>query len=208
MHCSNTQICVGLNMTKSEYRKLYKEKRSNISGCEKKRMDQNICTNLQMLSWDAVNYVHVYLPIEKFNEPDILPFVDYLREYHKNIKLVISKSNFESHAMENYIWEDDSVLQLNKWGILEPTQGELIHSNLIDIVLVPLLVVDEKGNRVGYGKGFYDRFLSDCSAQIKKIGISYFEPVTEIDDVGEWDVPLDCLVTGYGIYNFIDKEIE
>lgn len=202
MYCSDTKICVGLNMTKSEYRKLYKEKRSNLSDYERKCMDQNICQNLQTLSWDTVNYMHVYLPIAKFNEPDILPFVDYLRKYYKNIKLVISKSNLETHTMENYIWEEESVLQLNKWGILEPTQGELIYPNQIDIVLVPLLVVDVNGNRVGYGKGFYDRFLSNCSAEVKKIGISYFEPVAEIDDVEEWDIPIDSLVTDRGVYNY------
>lgn len=197
------QIYVGLIMIKNEYRRIYKEKRLNLSVAERLNMDEQICVNLQSFNWNNVSYVHVYLPLKKFNEPDTLGFVSYLRMNYPEIKLVVSKSILENSIMENYIWDENTVLVENRWGILEPSNGLLVDAQHISVVIVPLLVADKKGNRVGYGKGFYDRFLSKCQSEVRKIGVSYFEPVDQIDDVGEWDVPIDVLVTGNGVYSFV-----
>jgi 5-formyltetrahydrofolate cyclo-ligase len=86
------------------------------------------------------------------------------------------------------------VLRETKWGIKEPVDGKEINAELIDLVIVPLLVFDKFGHRVGYGKGFYDRFLSKCRRDTIKIGLSLFPQVDEIDDVNRYDVKLD-----YGI---------
>jgi 5-formyltetrahydrofolate cyclo-ligase len=59
------------------------------------------------------------------------------------------------------------------------------------MVLVPLLVVDNHGNRIGYGKGFYDRFLSECKSNTKKIGLSLLPLSEEVIDSGATDVKLD-----------------
>jgi 5-formyltetrahydrofolate cyclo-ligase len=64
------------------------------------------------------------------------------------------------------------------------------------------LCFDLRGFRVGYGKGFYDRFLKKCRADCKKIGLSFFEPVKEISDIEEFDVALNFAVTPQEIYNF------
>lgn len=191
-------------MKKNDYRKIFKAKRLWIAPGEKEQLDKAICAQLQSFDWSTKTFVHVFLPLEKFNEPDIFPFLSYL---HKlvNLKLVIAKSNVYTHTMEHYLWEQDTILEANPWGILEPSQEETlktIEPDLIDVVLVPLLVVDEKGNRVGYGKGYYDRFLAQCRPDVSKIGISYFEPVSFIEDVGHWDVPVDYLVTPQKIHRF------
>ena len=70
------------------------------------------------------------------------------------------------------------------------------------MVLVPLLAFDSKGYRVGYGKGFYDRFLKQCRNDCVKIGLSYFEPIDAINDAGEFDVPLDFCITPQKAYVF------
>jgi len=67
---------------------------------------------------------------------------------------------------------------------------------------VPLLAVDKKGYRVGYGKGFYDKFLPSCKKECLKIGFSYFEPVDEITDKDQFDVPLELCITPHNIYVF------
>lgn len=188
-------------MTKAECRNIYKEKRISLSVEEKEILDQGILAELKGFDWLGVSYLHVYISIQKFNEPDTLQFVEYIRENFSSINIVLSKSDFENNAMVNYLWDDDLVLEENKWGILEPKSGILVEEDKIDAVIVPLLVSDMKGNRVGYGKGFYDRFLSKCKSTTKKIGISYFKPVEEITDVGEWDIPIDILVMPNSIYN-------
>ncbi|MDQ3180555.1 MAG: 5-formyltetrahydrofolate cyclo-ligase, partial [Acidobacteriota bacterium] len=78
--------------------------------------------------------------------------------------------------------------------------NELIETEKIDIVLVPLLCFDRKGFRVGYGKGFYDRFLKNCRTDCLKIGLSYFAPIKEISDVQDFDVRLDFSITPEEIF--------
>ncbi len=72
----------------------------------------------------------------------------------------------------------------------------------IDWVLVPLLAFDRRGHRVGYGKGFYDRFLAGCRSDARKIGLSLFAPVVAIDDIGSQDVALDAVVTPDRVWTF------
>ncbi|MGO1817428.1 MAG: 5-formyltetrahydrofolate cyclo-ligase, partial [Sphingobacterium sp.] len=81
----------------------------------------------------------------------------------------------------------------NAWGIPEPVVDDPVEIGLLDGVLVPLLVADVEGNRVGYGKGFYDRFLARCKPGVLKMGISYFPPIERIENVGAWDIPIDGL---------------
>ena len=96
--------------------------------------------------------------------------------------------------MKTIILEPDTVLYENKWGIPEPRDGKVISASSIDIVIVPLLYADEEGNRVGYGKGFYDRFLSECKNDIQKIGVNFFAPKDEISDIESTDQRIDSLV--------------
>ena len=72
----------------------------------------------------------------------------------------------------------------------------------IDLVFVPLLAFDKKGFRVGYGKGFYDKWLAGCRPDCIKVGFSYFEPVESIDDRHEFDVPLNLCITPHNVYVF------
>jgi 5-formyltetrahydrofolate cyclo-ligase len=72
----------------------------------------------------------------------------------------------------------------------------------IDVIVVPLLCFDKAGHRVGFGKGYYDRFLNRCSKKVKTIGLSYFEPVEKITDVEFTDVALDVVITPKKVYRF------
>jgi 5-formyltetrahydrofolate cyclo-ligase len=92
-------------------------------------------------------------------------------------------------------------LKKNNWGILEPSQGIPTPPEKIDLVLVPLLAFDKQGNRVGYGKGYYDRFLSTCSPETKKVGISLFSSEEEIHTT-DTDVQLDQCITPIELLTF------
>ena len=70
------------------------------------------------------------------------------------------------------------------------------------MVLVPLLCFDENGYRVGYGKGFYDRYLKQMNSKTIKIGLSLFPPVKLITDTSDWDVKLDFCITPEQIFKF------
>jgi 5-formyltetrahydrofolate cyclo-ligase len=91
---------------------------------------------------------------------------------------------------------------VGEYGLLEPASGDIVDPASIDLVLVPLLILDTQGYRVGFGKGCYDKFLANCRPDCIKIGLSYFDPIEIIDDRDEFDVPLDFGVTPDNVYVF------
>ena len=189
-------------MTKDKLRRKYKQLRNNLSIAEKNRWNEQILNHLKRIDWNSYRYVHVYLPLEKFSEPDTAPFIKWVQHTHPHIRLVISKSDFHSGEMTHYLLEKDTILIENKWGILEPEHGIIVNPDKIDIILVPLLVLDMRGNRVGYGKGFYDRFILKCNKNVKTIGISFFEPLDLIIHADMWDIKINGCVTPTKIYEF------
>ena len=104
--------------------------------------------------------------------------------------------------MEAVVVDDDTNYQLNKYNIAEPVDGTIIVPEAIDMVLTPLLAFDANGYRVGYGKGYYDKFLAMCRPDVLKVGFSYFDPIDRIADVDEFDVPLDICITPNQTYEF------
>ncbi|MBV9241520.1 MAG: 5-formyltetrahydrofolate cyclo-ligase, partial [Acidobacteria bacterium] len=88
-----------------------------------------------------------------------------------------------------------SDLVENKWGIREPDGEQTASPDEFDIVLVPLLAFDSFGHRVGYGKGYYDRFLSLCRPDCLKIGLCAFAAETKIEDIHPGDIKLDLCLT-------------
>jgi 5-formyltetrahydrofolate cyclo-ligase len=98
---------------------------------------------------------------------------------------------------------NDSLIT-SAWGILEPNPQtcQKVPITDIDLVIIPLLAFDASGNRVGYGKGFYDRFLQDCRPDTLKIGVCLDEPVQRIDDVEAHDIPLDLCISPIGMHLF------
>src|SRR5690606_35011730 len=109
---------------------------------------------------------------------------------------------FANHRMTHFLLTEETKIKKNNYNIPEPISGEEIPSDKIDVVFIPLLAYDIHGNRVGYGKGFYDRFLSECRKDTLKIGLSFFEPENKREDVYEQDIPLDFCITPDTIYTF------
>ena len=187
---------------KSSLRKIYIEKRNALSPKEREERSQAIAEEFFLLPLAGIRLVHVFYPIPGKQEVDALLIADWLRRHYPGIKLVLSKSNPADHTLTHVIWEDYTGLETNKWGITEPATGKAVSPEQLDMIIVPLLAFDTKGNRVGYGKGFYDRFLQQCRPDALKVGLSFFEAESTLIGAEETDVRLDLCVTPGAVYRF------
>jgi 5-formyltetrahydrofolate cyclo-ligase len=194
-------------MNKKELRIKYKELRTHFSQEEIETKSLAIANRLLSLSnlpdgsqvWDKT-YFHLFLTIEEQKEIDTEFILHILQGKDKEI--VVSKSDFNTLEMTHYLLTDNTKLKKNEYNIPEPIDGLEVPTAKIDVVFVPLLAFDVKGNRVGYGKGFYDEFLSQCHPETIKIGLSFFEVEKNIDDLSENDIQLNYCVTPCKVYSF------
>lgn len=185
---------------------LKKDLRLNYSALREKMAEEAILNSslsianqlLKMQIWDR-DYYHIFLPIPEKKEIDTSFILSILQGKDKHVVLPkVSQKLFLQH----YLLTDSTKLQTSHWGIPEPIDGIEIYASKIDVVFVPLLAFDSKGFRVGYGKGFYDRFISECRTNVIKIGLSLFGAEVNISDVTEHDLRLDYCVTPEKIYSF------
>ena len=161
-------------------------------------LTDELMEQVKLFNWPDFSMVHIFMPIRKHNEVDTFSILNYFKHAVPELKIVIPRTNFEKLEMENVLFDHEyTILGRNKFDIPEPIHGKIIPADQIDLVFVPLLAFDKQGNRAGYGKGFYDRFLSKCRTDVKKIGLSFFDPVDEITDLNEFDIKLDfCICPG------------
>lgn len=187
-------------MNKVEARIKNKEARKSLTLEEVEEKSLEIANRLiRMDIWDKT-YYHIFLPIEEQKEVNTEYVLQILAGKDKEI--VVSKTNFETTTMSHFLLTDNTTIKKNEYNIPEPINGLPVPVEMIDMVFVPLLAYDKLGNRVGYGKGFYDKFLSECKPDVIKIGLSFFEPEEQIEDVFETDVKLDFCVTSNAVFKF------
>jgi 5-formyltetrahydrofolate cyclo-ligase len=191
-------------MNKKKLRKIYLEKRSAFTQEQCHAMSLSIADNFFNFfnfSDSTLLYLHVFLPIKEKKELNTFIIFERLLTDFPHIKIALSKSNFADYSMQFFEYTEETKLIENSYGIPEPVGGNLIKPEQLNVILIPLLVADEAGNRIGYGKGFYDRFLKNCRADCKKIGLSFEKPVPIIN-ADAFDVPLDFCITPEKVYNF------
>lgn len=189
-------------MNKAELRKKYKKLRESFTEAEIEMKSIEIANNLLKLNiWDKI-YYHIFLTIEEQKEVDTSFILSILQGKDKEV--VIAKSDFDNCSLTHFLLTDNSKIKINKYFIPEPVDGIEVPENKIDVIFVPLLAFDESGNRIGYGKGFYDRFLSKCKADSIKVGVSFFEAEKEINPTFDTDIKLDYCVTPNKIYCFTE----
>lgn len=189
-------------MNKSELRLVYKKKRAELSFEEIARFNDLILIQFQKLSMQFLNCVHTYLPSLQLREPDTAPIIRYLEFTNPGLKVAVPSVNNATGALDHFYLEEKSLRMINKFGIEEVHNGDPVSLSEIDLVLVPMLAFDKHGYRVGYGKGFYDKFLSLCRSDALIVGLSFFTPEEKIDDRNEFDIALDHCVTPLEIFNF------
>mgnify|MGYP001988362334 CR=1 FL=1 len=178
-------------MIKSDIRKLIKKKRMSFSKEEIQSISGQIISQL-IQGFDLKTMtINLFLPIERFQEIDLSP----LLISNECKRIGVNKANFEKQTMTSYLFSDEKQIKINNYGIPEPLDGYHLKPNDFDLVIVPLLAFNEKGYRVGYGKGFYDLFLSECSPDCLFVGVNHFNEAIEIDDLEPHDISLDYIVT-------------
>lgn len=182
-------------MKKSELRKAYFEKRLSLSPADVAAMSVRVAERFfNEFDLAAVRTLHTFIRIPKFNECDTSMI--YYRIWHerRGIETCAPIMDSETCELECFYFDAETELLENPWGIREPVGTEKADPAEIDLVIVPLLCFDESGNRVGYGKGYYDRFLARCRQDCLKVGVSLFPPIEAIDDINIQDVPLDICI--------------
>ena len=189
-------------MFKKEARQLFAKKRSALSYTDKLKWDDLILINFQSINFGCLEYVLNFYPMEEKNEVDTFLLIDYLHFKNPGLQVCYPKTDFNNVTMQAIATGADAVFEGNTYNILEPVTGTVIAPDRIDLVIVPLLICDVVGNRVGFGKGFYDRYLQHCRPDCIKVGVCYFEPVEQITDTGEFDVPLNFCITPQQAYVF------
>ena len=194
-------------MDKKEARKKSKEARKQLS--QEEIEDKSLAIANQLLRMDTVPslrlvwdklYYHLFLTIEEQKEINTEYILQILAGKDKEI--VISKCEFTTLGMTHFLLTDNTKIKKNSYNVPEPVDGLEVPDAKIDVVFVPLLAYDKQGNRVGYGKGFYDNFLSKCKPETIKIGLSFFPPEEKIEDISESDVKLDFCVTPEEVFRF------
>ncbi|MBI1769462.1 MAG: 5-formyltetrahydrofolate cyclo-ligase [Bacteroidetes bacterium] len=181
-------------MTKKKIRSEYLKLRLKLSEEKYSNLNQKLCANFfSEVDLSTVHTLHTFLPIHSKKEPNTWLIIEKLKKDFPVVRISIPK--VENNRLVNFYFEGESQLGKNQWGILEPISGEKTPTDKIDLVIVPLLAFDKNSNRVGYGKGFYDRFLKECRMDCKKIGLSFFEPIDELIQVDQYDIPLDVIIT-------------
>ena len=125
-----------------------------------------------------------------------------LKQLARHNQLFVPVSNFLDGTMQHIPFEPGDILALNSYHIPEPIHKKPpIHPIELDVIFIPLLQADVHGNRLGYGKGFYDRYLALCRPDVIKIGLNFFEPISAIP-TEKTDIPLDYLITPDRVYEF------
>lgn len=187
-------------MKKSDLREKYLKKRESFSKEQVFSLSEKIFRNFTdnfILSENQK--VHCFLSIPEKGEVDTQLF---LNEFFKRDIRVFVPKIYRKKLISVEITAETPLLK-NSWGISEPESNEDSGERDFDYVLTPLLYCDQQGNRVGYGKGYYDGFFETVNAETLKIGLSFFGPDEEIDDLRENDIPLDYLVTPTELLSFL-----
>ncbi|MFT6867162.1 MAG: 5-formyltetrahydrofolate cyclo-ligase [Cyclobacteriaceae bacterium] len=157
---------------------------------------------LNFIKEKKVTCCHVFLPIARNKEFDSWDLVKKLNDH--GIEVQLSVSDFATFKMNHFIYHRDLRFESNKFDIPEPVGGKAADISKVEMILIPLLASDKKGNRIGYGKGFYDRLLSDLLSKPLKVGVNLAPLFDHFPFSEDHDIKLDFCITPNQIYNCND----
>lgn len=190
-------------MLKADLRQTMLARRRALSEDEIARcsllLREQLFQHFGVASW---RWLHLFLPVARQKEPDTWPVIQRIWREWPDVQLAVPVVQPDGRTLKHYHLTPDTQLLDNRWGIPEPVGATEVLSMVFDAVLLPLLAFDELGHRVGYGKGFYDRFLQECRPDTLRIGLSLEPPVQRIDDAWAGDVPLHACITPERVWRF------
>ena len=135
--------------------------------------------------------IHSYVSMNDRREVETQELI--IEMLGKGKRVVVPKTNFETSTLSHIEINSFDDLEENKWGVLEPEYGQEISIENLELVIVPMVGGDEECNRIGYGEGFYDRFLENIACP--KIGLIFEQNIVSDIPVEEFDIPLDAIIT-------------
>lgn len=186
---------------KHQLRTFYKELRATLSDEEIEQKSLQISGNVISFldGRKRLKHFHLFFPIPKQREINTYPIKQYLEEI--GCAVYTSRVDADSLHLHTLRLKPNTKFQIDKWGIPVPEKSDLVSNDLIQVVFIPLLAYDQKGNRIGFGKGYYDVFLAALSPSVIKVGLSFFAPELSIP-AEVHDIPLDYCVTPENIITF------
>jgi len=187
-------------MDKSTLRKAYLQKRNQLDKALIDKWSMKIAFSFFNTFETHQKLVHLFLSIKELNEIQTESFVNRLLE--DDNKIATSVTHFNPKRLEHTLINKQTTYTKDKYGVPVPSPIVSVAEDEIDLILIPLLCIDSKGNRIGYGQGFYDGFLSKCNDSAIKIGLSLFEPIQNEIPTDDWDVPLDYCISPKEVYRF------
>jgi 5-formyltetrahydrofolate cyclo-ligase len=189
-------------MKKKDLRKTYLSKRLSLAEEDRIVLNEKMLDQFLQIQLPDLNHVMSYIAIAEKHEVVPTAIEIWLKQQHPESLLCYPKTDLNVFSMEAITHTEGMAIASNELGVAEPITGQPVDPQMIDLILVPLVTFDNRGYRVGYGKGFYDRFISRCHPGVITVGLSFFEASDPIEDVGAFDVPLKYCVTPEKLYTF------
>jgi 5-formyltetrahydrofolate cyclo-ligase len=185
-------------MDKNTLRRVYLEKRKFLSQTEYEKRNQLLHHRLiKYHQNNPKNSIHTFIPIKGNKEPDIFPFIQYLWAEKPEIEVITGVSDLHNPIMHHVKITQSTTFLENKWGIPEPKDGESYPVDKIQCVLVPMISGSRSGHRIGYGKGYYDRFLEKCNSTTQFVGVT-LGPLLEGDlFIDQYDIAMHSMITPF-----------
>ena len=177
-------------MNKSEIRKLIKQRKNNLSDEARRLAAKRVFDYVESTDVFAnAEHVLVYHSL-----PDELSTLGFIDEWHSRKRLYLPRVNGDDLEILPY---DAELLNKGAFNIAEPQGGNVVDVAKMDLIIVPGVAFDSKGNRIGRGKGFYDRLLSRADAMT--IGVCYQCQIYDEMTTDSFDIPLDYVISESGI---------
>lgn len=189
-------------MIKKELRKQFLQLRLSLSLQEKHRLAAMMLEQFSAIAFHQIKMAMGYLAIEEKNELSPHFFEEMLEINNPDIQVCYPAANAENLNMTVFAANEDLEIGIGPYNIPQPISGKTIQPEQIDLIFVPLLAFDKKGFRVGYGKGYYDRFITHCKPNIITVGLSFYDAVETISDTSPFDIPLTHCITPNQVYVF------
>ena len=189
-------------MYKQGLRAMFLEKRKTLSQEERALRSKKDCAQaIQLIQNSNYKKIHLFLPIERNKEVDTKAIYLFLKA-SSEYEVILPKVDYVTNQLVHIQLTDKSELVKARFGILEPNVGIITAPSQMDCIFVPLISFDRIGNRIGYGGGYYDRFLKDISSSAIKIGLAITPPLDSIPYSETYDVQLDQCISHHGLYTF------
>lgn len=186
-------------MDKNELRKKILKRRKELSNKDIVYLSNKIIDLLiNTILYKNANYIMTYIDFR--NEVKTEKLIKKSLEIGK--KIIIPISLIESKKLLLSELKDyDKELTTGAYGILEPKKKYIreVTPEILDLIIVPGVVFDKRGYRIGYGGGYYDRFLLNINKSVPKVALAFDFQIVEKINEEKHDIPVDYIITEKGI---------